>query len=344
MSDPQTKRRVFSGIQPSGNLHLGNYLGAIRRWVDGQGEKENFICVVDLHAVTVHQDPAELRDQTRKLMAHLLAAGIDPEVTTLFVQSHVRAHAEGAWMLNCVTPVGWLERMTQYKMKSALQESVLTGLLTYPVLQAADILLYGAHEVPVGEDQKQHIELARDIAQRFNHLYGDTLVVPEPSIAVAGARIMALDEPAAKMSKSAAEARGHAVGMNDPDDEIRYALRRAVTDSGREIVFSDAPEKAGVNNLLTIYQVVTRKSREEVEKDFRQARGYGDLKNAVADVVIEALAPIRQRYDELMGDPAELDRLMAIGAEHARSVAEPKVAEMKEKMGFIVPADLRPGG
>ncbi len=342
MADPQSKRRVFSGIQPSGNLHLGNYLGAIKRWVEGQGKKENFICVVDLHAVTIYQDPDELRDQTRKLTAFLLAAGIDPEVTTLFVQSHVRAHAEGAWLLNCVTPVGWLERMTQYKMKAALQESVLTGLMTYPVLQAADILLYSAHEVPVGEDQKQHIELARDIAQRFNHLYGDTLVVPDPSIPEAGARIMALDDPTAKMSKSAASARGHAVGLDDPDDEIRYAIRRAVTDSGREIAFSDDPEKAGVNNLLTIYQVLTGKGRGQVEADFASARGYGDLKNTVADVVIEAVGPIRKRYRELMGDPAELDRLMAVGADHARSVAEPKVVEMKEKMGFIVPADLRP--
>ncbi len=333
-------RRVFSGIQPSGNLHLGNYLGAIRRWVDGQNEKENFICVVDLHAVTVYQDPVELRDQTRKLMAFLLASGIDPEGgTTLFVQSHVRAHAEGAWLLNCVTPVGWLERMTQYKMKSQQQESVLTGLMTYPVLQAADILLYSAHEVPVGEDQKQHIELARDIAQRFNHLYGDTLVVPEPKIAEAGARIMALDDPTSKMSKSSAFSRGHAVGMDDEDKEIRHVIKRAVTDSGREIVFSDEPEKAGVNNLLTIYQVLTRQTREQVEADFTSARGYGDLKNAVADVVIEALAPIRMRYRELMGDPAELDRLMAIGAERAAAVAEPKVAEMKEKMGFIVPGE-----
>ncbi len=331
-------KRVFSGIQPSGNLHLGNYLGAIRRWVDGQNDKENFICVVDLHAVTVFQDPVELRDQTRKLMAFLLASGIDPEGgTTLFVQSHVRAHSEGAWLLNCVTPVGWLERMTQYKMKAQQQESVLTGLMTYPVLQAADILLYSAHEVPVGEDQKQHIELARDIAQRFNHLYGDTLVVPEPKIAEAGARIMALDDPTAKMSKSSAFSRGHAVGMDDEDKEIRHVIKRAVTDSGREIVFSDDPEKAGVNNLLTIYQVLTRQSREQVEADFATARGYGDLKNAVADVVIEALAPIRERYRELMGDPAELDRLMAIGAERAHAVAEPKVTEMKEKMGFIVP-------
>ena len=217
MSNSQ-QRRVFSGIQPSGNLHLGNYLGAIRRWVDGQGEKENFICVVDLHAVTVYQDPEELRDQTRKLMAFLLASGIDPRGgTTLFVQSHVRAHAEGAWLLNCVTPVGWLERMTQYKMKAAQQESVLTGLMTYPVLQAADILLYSAHEVPVGEDQKQHIELARDVAQRFNHLYGDTLVVPEPSIAEAGARIMALDDPTAKMSKSI-EGQYHAIRLADDDE------------------------------------------------------------------------------------------------------------------------------
>ncbi len=342
MPDPQAKRRVFSGIQPSGNLHLGNYLGAIRRWVDGQGEKENFICVVDLHAVTIYQDPDDLRDQTRRLMAFLLASGIDPDRTTLFVQSHVRAHAEGAWLLNCVTPVGWLERMVQYKMKSALQESVLTGLMTYPVLQAADILLYSAHEVPVGEDQKQHIELARDIAQRFNQHYGDdTLVVPEPMIAKAGARIMALDDPTAKMSKSAAFARGHAVGMDDEDKEIRRAIRRAVTDSGREIEFSDDPEKAGVNNLLTIYQVLTRQSREQVEADFASARGYGDLKNTVAGVVIEALAPIRDRYRELMADPAELDRLMAIGAERAYAVAEPKVVEMKEKMGFIVPADVR---
>ncbi len=340
MSDPTSKRRVFSGIQPSGNLHLGNYLGAIRRWVDEQGEKENFICVVDLHAVTVYQDPDELRDQTRRLMAFLLAAGIDPRRTTLFVQSHVRAHAEGAWLLNCVTPIGWLERMTQYKAKAAKQESVLTGLMTYPVLQAADILLYSAHEVPVGEDQKQHIELARDIAQRYNHLYGPTLVVPEPMIPKVGARIMGLDDPTAKMSKSSASVRGHAVALTDSDDEIRRAIKRAVTDSGREIVFDDSPEKAGVNNLLTIYQVLTSKSQDEVEADFSTARGYGDLKKTVAEVVIDAVAPIRSRYEELMEDRGELDRLMAIGAERARSIAEPKVREMKEKMGFIVPAEL----
>jgi tryptophanyl-tRNA synthetase len=345
MSDKksETKRaqkRVFSGIQPSGNLHLGNYLGAIRRWVEKQSERDNFICVVDLHAITVAQDPDELRRQTRQLTAMLLAAGIDPERSTLFVQSHVRAHAEGCWLLSCVTPLGWLERMTQYKAKAAAQESVQTGLLTYPVLQAADILLYDADEVPVGEDQKQHIELARDVAQRFNHLFGDTFVLPAPAIPEVGARIMALDDPTSKMSKSGLS-RGHAVRLTDEDGEIRKVLRRAVTDSGREIEFSDDPEKAGVNNLLTIYQVLTEKSQEEVLADFADARGYGDLKKTVAEVVVEAVRPIRSRYRELMDDPAELDRLLEIGAERARAIAEPKVVEMKEKMGFSVPEALR---
>jgi len=337
----QNQRRVFSGIQPSGNLHLGNYLGAIRRWVDEQQEKENFICVVDLHATTVYQDPEDLRRQTRELTALLLASGIDPQETTLFVQSHVRAHAEASWLLSCVTPLGWLQRMTQFKDKSQKQESVMTGLLTYPVLQAADILLYDAHEVPVGEDQKQHIELARDIAQRFNSLYGETFVVPEPAIAKHGARIMAFDDPTAKMSKSAAS-KGHAVGMTDSDDEIRRTLRRAVTDSGREIAFSDDPEKAGVNNLLTVYQTLTRKDRDEAVADFADARGYGDLKNRVAEVVVEAVAPVRERFEHLMTDVAELDRLLRIGAERAREIAEAKVALVKEKMGFIVPEELRP--
>ena len=301
MAEP-TMRRVFSGIQPSGNLHLGNYLGAIRHWVQGQGERENFFCVVDLHAVTIEQDPADLRRRTRQLAALLLAAGIDPERSVLFVQSHVRAHAEGSWLLSCVTPLGWLERMTQYKAKAQKQESVLTGLLTYPVLQAADILLYDAHEVPVGEDQKQHIELARDVAQRFNHLFGDTFVVPEPVIPPHGARIMGLDDPSAKMSKSAL-ARGHAVLLTDDDDEIRRTIRRAVTDSGNEICFSDDPGKAGVNNLLTIYRAATDKTEDQVLTDFAAARGYGDLKKEVAEAVVECVRPIRERYEELMADP-----------------------------------------
>ncbi|MDX1631976.1 MAG: tryptophan--tRNA ligase [Thermoanaerobaculia bacterium] len=336
-----SQTRVFSGIQPTGDLHLGNYLGAIKQWVAGQGEKENFICIVDLHALTVWQEPEDLRSGTRKLAAMLIACGIDPEVTTLFVQSHVRAHGEGSWLLTCVTPLGWLERMTQYKDKSRKQESVQAGLLTYPVLQSVDILLYDADEVPVGEDQKQHIELARDVAQRFNHLYGETFVVPEPVLPAAGARVMALDDPTSKMSKSSA-ARGHAIRLTDDEGEIRRSFQRAVTDSGREIEFSDAPEKAGVNNLLSIYQAVTEKSREEVLADFADARGYGDLKVRVAEVVIEALTPIRARYRELMSDPGELDRLLAIGAERARAIAEPKLVEVKEAMGLDVPDALRP--
>lgn len=333
-------RRVLSGIQPTGGLHLGNYLGAIVQWVAGQGQKENFICIVDLHAVTVWQEPESLRTQTRELAALLLACGIDPEVTTLFVQSHVRAHAEASWLLQCVTPLGWLERMTQYKDKSRKQESVQTGLLTYPVLQAADILLYDPHEVPVGEDQKQHIELARDVAQRFNGLYGETFRIPEPMIPKAGARVMGLDDPSSKMSKSST-ALGHAVRLLDDDDTIRKAFKRAVTDSGREIVFSDAPDKAGVRNLLGIYQAITGKSEAAVLDDFADARGYGDLKSRVAEVVVERIAPIRARGVDLMQHPAELDRLLAIGAERAREVAERKVVEIKERMGFDVPSVLR---
>lgn len=328
--------RVFSGIQPSGMLHLGNYLGAIQQWVAGQDEKEQFISIVDLHAITVPQDPETLRLQTRDLAALLLASGIDPQRTTLFVQSHVRAHAEGAWILNCITPLGWLERMTQYKTKAVRQESVLTGLLIYPVLQAADILLYDADEVPVGEDQKQHVELTRDIAQRFNHLFGETFAVPRVVIRESGARIMALNEPTVKMSKSET-VRGHAIRLIDEPDEIRYAIRRAVTDAGREIIFSEAPEKAGVNNLLQIYELLTGKSRPEIEAHFAKARGYGDLKEEVAEVVIEALRPIRERYYELIADPAELDGILAMGAERARVVAEPKIEEVKRKVGFVLP-------
>jgi tryptophanyl-tRNA synthetase len=317
-------------------LHLGNYLGAIQQWVAGQGEKENYICVVDMHAITVPQDPETLRRQTRELAALLIAAGIDPQQTTLFVQSHVRAHAEACWILTCLTPLGWLERMTQYKAKAAKQESVQAGLLMYPVLQAADILLYDADEVPVGEDQKQHVELTRDIAQRFNYTYGETFVLPKAVIRESGARIMALDDPTVKMSKSET-VRGHAIRLVDEPDEIRYAIRRAVTDAGREIVFSDAPEKAGVNNLLQIYELLTGKSRPEIEAHFATARGYGDLKKEVAEVVIEALRPIRERYYQLIADPAELDRILELGAERARAVAEPKVQEIKQKVGFTLP-------
>jgi tryptophanyl-tRNA synthetase len=337
-AEQASSRRVFSGIQPSGEVHLGNYLGAIKQWVDRQSERVNFFCVVDLHAITVYQDPGTLENATRSLAAMLLACGIDPKACTLFVQGHVQAHSEATWLLNCVTPIGWLERMTQFKEKSRNQESISTGLLDYPVLQAADIMLYDAHEVPVGEDQKQHVELTRDIGERFNRLYGETFVVPEPVIPEVGARVMGLDDPTNKMSKSFSHIRGHAVLMLDEAKEIERSFMRAVTDSGNEIRFSDEPEKAGVNNLLGIYKAVTGKSVEETERDFTDARGYGDLKRRVAEVVIEALTPIRERHEELMRDPAELDRLLAFGAEQARAYAEPKVQQMKRAMGLTLGA------
>ena len=328
-------KRVFSGIQPSGMLHIGNYLGAVQQWVQGQSTKENFICIVDLHAITVPQEPAALHRQTRELAALLIAAGIDPQQTTLFVQSHVRAHAEGCWLLNCITPLGWLERMTQYKFKAQKQESVLTGLLDYPVLQAADILLYDSDEVPVGEDQKQHVELTRDIAGRFNSLYGETFVLPQPIIRESGARIMALNDPHAKMSKSDFT-RGHAIRVNDNPDEIRWVVKRAVTDPGHEITFSADPARAGVNNLLQIYELFTGQSRAAIEAHFA-GKGYGALKTEVAEAVIESLRPIRERYEHLITDPAELDRILAVGATQARAVAEPKIREMMTKVGFVLP-------
>lgn len=335
---PPTKKRVFSGIQPTGNIHLGNYLGAVKNWVAKQDEKINYFCIVDLHSLTVPQDPADLRFQTRSLAAMLLACGIDPAKSTLFIQSHVRAHAEGCWLLNCITPLGWLQRMTQFKDKSAKQESVLTGLLDYPVLMAGDIIFYDANEVPVGEDQKQHVELARDIAQRFNSLYEEEFfVIPEPVIPEVGARVMGLDDPTNKMSKSLAHVRGHAIRLLDDPKEIERSFKRAVTDSGNEIVFSDDPEKAGVNNLLGIYKAVTGKSEAEVLADFAGARGYGDLKKGVAAVTIEMLRPIQERYQALMADPGELDRLLAVGAEQAAAVANPKVDQMKEIMGLVLP-------
>ena len=333
------KPRVFSGIQPSGDMQLGNYLGAVKGWVERQADKENFFCVVDLHTLTVPQDPEELRRQTRSLAALLLAAGLDPARCTIFLQSHVTAHAEACWLLNCVTPLGWLHRMTQYKDKAAKQESVVTGLLDYPVLMAADIILYDANEVPVGDDQKQHVELARDIAERFNHLFGDGFfTIPEPVIPEVGARIMGLDDPKVKMSKSLAHKRGHAVRVLDEPDEIRWVMMRAVTDSGRDITFSEDPARAGVNNLLSIYKAITGQSREAVEAEFATARGYGDLKSRVADAVIAGLAPIRTRYHELIRDPAELDRILAQGADRARSISTPKLREMMRRMGLVLPA------
>ena len=242
--------RVFSGVQPSGDPQLGNYLGAFKGWVKRQSEKDNFFCIVDLHALTVTPSPEDLKKQTRELAAVLFACGINPDQSTLFVQSHVTAHAEGCWLLNCVTPIGWLERMTQFKDKSEGKERVSTGLLDYPVLMAGDILLYDADEVPVGEDQKQHVELSRDIAERFNRLYGETFKIPQPIIPEIGGRVMGLNDPNVKMSKSFSDIRGHAIRILDDPKEIERSFMRAVTDSSNEIVFSNSPEKAGVNNML----------------------------------------------------------------------------------------------
>lgn len=354
------KKRVLSGIQPSGDLHLGNYLGAIKGWVQRQHEKENYFCIVDLHAITVPQDPTTLRERTRAVAALYIASGLDPDQCPIFVQSHVTAHSEACWLLSCVTPLGWLERMTQYKAKVVHEqkrigspasreeeartlvatrpdERISTGLLAYPVLMACDILLYSAEEVPVGDDQKQHVELTRDIAQRFNHRFGETFIVPDAVIPEVGARVMGFDNPRNKMSKSYEHIRGHLVKMIDPPKEIERTIKRAVTDSGNEIVFSDDPEKAGVNNLLGIYQVITSKTAAEVEADFADARGYGDLKSAVAETVIQELAPIRRRYQEIMDDPAELDRILAYGAERARESADAKLREMKDRIGLAPP-------
>tara|TARA_B100001167_G_scaffold187459_1_gene149678 strand:- start:862 stop:1860 length:999 start_codon:yes stop_codon:yes gene_type:complete len=328
--------RVFSGIQPSGDMHLGNYLGAVRQWVENQGKgKQNFYCIVDLHAHTILRDSQELRDNTRSLAAMLFACGLDPNISTIFIQSQVRAHAEACWLLNCVTPLGWLERMTQYKDKKDKLNSISAALLDYPVLQAGDIILYDANEVPIGEDQKQHVELSRDIAQRFNNLFGETFVLPEPVVLDIGARVMNLSNPLSKMSKSFQENDGGVIGLLDSDTEIIKTIKRAVTDSGNEIKFSQDKDKAGVNNLLGIYKVITGKSVENVEKDFEGAKGYGVLKEKVGEIVVDTISPIRAKYQEFMSDPSELDRLLEIGAENARSISEPKVMEMKNKMGFI---------
>jgi len=329
------RKAVFSGIQPSGNLHIGNYLGAIKRWVAMQDEYDCIYCVVDLHAITMPQDPQELRAQTLQLLGLLIACGLDPDRCLLFVQSHVPTHAEMTWIFNCVTPLGWLERMTQYKEKAARQESVSTGLLDYPVLQAADILLYQTDYVPVGEDQRQHVELSRDIAGRFNHLFGKTFKLPEALIGEVGARIMGLDDPTKKMSKSISTGY-HAIRLLDDPDDIVMAVRRAVTDSGREIIFSDDPVKAGVNNLLTIYQTCTGQTCREIESHFA-GKGYGELKREVAEVAVETLRPIQERYRALRAEPGYLAAVMRQGAEEAMRRSEPTLDLAKRNVGFVMP-------
>ena len=326
--------RVFSGIQPTGKIHLGNYLGAISLWVGAQETHEVIVCIADLHALTTPEKvrATGLRANVRQTAAVLLACGIDPARAILFVQSLVEAHAELAWLLSCVTPVGWLERMIQFKTRSASLESVGTGLLAYPVLQAADILLYRADLVPVGEDQRQHIELTRDIARRFHSLFEEVFKLPEAMVRPGGARIMGLDDPTAKMSKSVSETRTrHAIGLVDPPDVIRDAIMHAVTDSGREV----RPDQAspGIMNLLTIYELLSGRSREAVQAEF-VGKGYNMLKRAVADLVVTTLEPIRQTYLDLSGEPETLDAVLAGGAERARPLAGPTLNRVRQLMGL----------
>jgi tryptophanyl-tRNA synthetase len=324
--------RVLSGVQPSGNLHIGNYLGALSNWVRIQHDYESIFCIVDLHAITVFQKPDELRAGIRDLAALFLAAGIDPKHSRIVVQSSVPEHAELAWLLTCVTPMGWLERMTQFKTKAALQESVGDGIFQYPVLMAADILLYQAAIVPVGEDQMQHLELTRDIAQRFNALYGETFVMPATKLPSVGARIMGLDDPATKMSKSAAGA-GHAVALLDPPERIKKTIMRATTDSASGVDFETMGP--GVANLLNIFQAFSEWSNDQMRAHFTGMR-YGDLKKQVAEMVVSKLEPLQARYREITADPGYLDGVLRAGAEAVTPVADATVKLVKQRMGLYV--------
>ncbi|PYT25570.1 MAG: tryptophan--tRNA ligase [Acidobacteria bacterium] len=324
------KARVFSGVQPSGNLHIGNYLGALSNWVTIQYDYDSIFCIVDLHAVTIHQPPEELRAKIEEIAALFLAAGIDPKHSSIMVQSAVAAHAELAWMLTCVTPVGWLERMTQYKGKAAGQQTIGDGLLQYPVLMAADILLYQAAIVPVGEDQAQHLELTRDIAQRFNSLYGETFVMPQTSLPSVGARVMGLDDPTIKMSKSAAGS-GHAVALLDPPDRVRKNIMRATTDSNPAVTF-ESPSP-GVENLLSIFQAFSGWTQQQMCSHFAGMR-YGDLKNQVAEMVISHLEPFQKRYREITSEPGYVARVLLEGAERVRPIADSTVDLVKRRMGL----------
>jgi tryptophanyl-tRNA synthetase len=323
--------RVLSGIQPTGSPHIGNYLGALKNWAKIQYDYDSIYCIVDLHAITVYQNPAELRTKIEELAGMLLAIGIDPQHSALMVQSSVPEHAELAWMLTCVTPVGWLERMTQYKAKSEAQETVGDGLLQYPVLMAADILLYQAGIVPVGDDQTQHLELARDIAQRFNSLYGETFVMPATRLPTVGARIMGLDDPEKKMSKSTAGS-GHAISLLDPPDAIRKKIMRSTTDSNPGVDFENMG--AGVRNLLTIFQAVTEWPSDRMRDHFTGLR-YGDLKKQVAEAVVAALEPVQQRYREITAEPGYIAGVLAQGAERVAPLARETVDKVKKAMGLF---------
>lgn len=329
-----SKKVIFSAIQPTNTPHLGNYLGALKNWVSMQDDYDCIYSVADLHAITIRQEPAKFRSQIREIYAILMAIGINPEKTVLFVQSHNPHHAEMAWTLSCYTQFGELSRMTQFKDKSEKHpENINAGLFTYPVLQAADILLYQADLVPVGADQKQHLELSRDIAVRFNNAYSPTFTVPEAHIPQNCARVMSLSEPTKKMSKSD-ENPNSSVGLLDEKDVIIKKFKRAVTDSGAEIVYDENnPDKAGINNLISIYTAVTGKTVAECEKQFAGC-GYGVFKENVGEVAAAAFAPIKEEFARLTGDKAELDRQMKIGAERAMGISVKTMRKVYRKIGF----------
>jgi tryptophanyl-tRNA synthetase len=334
-SSAARRPRVLSGIQPTADsFHFGNYLGAVRQWVALQEDHDAFYCVVDLHAITVEYDPKSLRERTLRSVAQLLAAGIDPDRSTLFVQSHVPEHAQLAWVLGCITGFGEASRMTQFKDKSAKggTDRATVGLFTYPILQAADILIYQADRVPVGEDQRQHLELTRDLAGRFNHRFGQTFRLPEPYILKETGKIGDLQEPVAKMSKSASSPAGIVELLDDPKVSAKK-IRSAVTDSGREVLF-DPENKAGVSNLLTIYSALTDRKVSEIEDEYA-GRGYGDFKKDLADVVVEFVTPFRERTLGYLGDPAQLDAILAAAAERARAVTVPTLELVYDRLGFV---------
>jgi len=329
----EQKKVMLSGIQPSGDLHLGNYLGAIKNWVERTDEFDNYYFMADMHTITVRQTPADLRRRTLEQLALYIACGLDPEKNTLFIQSHVHQHAELGWVLQCYTMFGELSRMTQFKDKSAKhQDNINAGLFAYPSLMAADILLYQPDFVPVGEDQKQHCELTRDVAQRFNHIYGDVFKVPEPYIPKTGARVMSLNAPDSKMSKSIPE--GCIFMMEKPED-IQRKFKRAITDSDTEnCVRFDPANKPGVANLMSIYSAVTGKSFEEIEAEF-SGMGYGKFKPAVGEAVIETLAPIREEATRILADKAYLESVYKAGAEKASYVANKTLRKVYKKLGFV---------
>ena len=332
-----SKPRILSGIQTTGNLHLGNYLGAIRNWVEMQADHECFLFMADLHAVTVPHDPAVLAENTLKVAATYIACGIDPAQSTIFVQSQLPEHSELAWLFNCVTPLGWLERMIQFKEKAVKQgENVSIGLMDYPVLQAADILLYEPDSVPVGEDQKQHLELTRDIAARVNFQFGSeekpVLKIPEPLIRQAGARVMSLTDGTKKMSKSDPSEQSR-IDLTDDPKVITKKIKRAKTDPERGLEF-DNPERPECNNLLSLYQLLSNQTKEAVAEECKDM-GWGQFKPLLAETTVDALRPIQQKYDELMGDRAYLNQVLAEGKEKAQSVAAPTLAKVKKAMGFV---------